>query len=89
MGGTGRTIGSRTVRHIRQIEHTYLAWGFGGGTRSDYYGDDDYAGGSALSLEDDERGHLTEVERSDASPCSASRDRLERPRTRPTLGFVL
>ena len=55
------------VRHMRQMEHVYLAWGFGGGTRADYYGDDDYAGGSADTVEEDLRGYLAEVERSDAA----------------------
>ena len=55
------------VRHLRQMEHVYLAWGFDGGTRLDYYGDDDYAGGSADTVEDDISGYLAEIERSDAA----------------------
>ncbi len=55
------------VRHMRQMEHAYLAWGFGGGQQADYYGDDDYSGGSADTAEQDVRGYLAEVERSNAA----------------------
>lgn len=55
------------VRHMRQMEHVYLAWGFDGGTRVDYYGDDDYTGGSADTVDDDLGGYLAEVVRSDAA----------------------
>ena len=58
------------VRHMRQMEHSYLAWGFGGGQPSDFYGDDDYAGGSAETVEQDVRGYLAEVERSDVALAS-------------------
>ncbi len=36
------------VRHMTQMEHVYLAWGLGGGERVEVYGDNDYAGGSAV-----------------------------------------
>jgi hypothetical protein len=55
------------VRHMRQMEHVYLAWGFDGGERTDFYGDDDYAGGSADTVDEDIRGYLAEVDRSDAA----------------------
>ncbi|WP_344058629.1 DUF664 domain-containing protein [Microbacterium pumilum] len=55
------------VRHMRQMEHVYLAWGLGGGKRTEYYGEDDYAGGRPETIEDDIRGYLAEVSRSDAA----------------------
>lgn len=77
------------VRHMRQMEHVYLAWGFGGGVRANYYGDDDYAGGSADTVEDDLRGYLLEVERSDAAV--AAHDEISSPGIGDgqSLGFVL
>lgn len=53
------------VRHMTQIEHVYLAWGLGGGERTLVYGDDDYAGGSVETIEEDITRYLAEVERSD------------------------
>jgi hypothetical protein len=53
------------VRHMTQMEHVYLAWGLGGGEQAMVYGDDDYAGGSVETVEEDLRRYLTEVERSD------------------------
>lgn len=53
------------VRHMTQMEHVYLAWGLGGGERELVYGDDDYAGGSAATVEADLRRHLAEVEAAD------------------------
>lgn len=53
------------VRHMRQMEHVYLAWGLGGGERVMVYGDDDYAGGSIETIEDDLQMYLAEVEKSD------------------------
>jgi hypothetical protein len=53
------------VRHMRQMEHAYLAWGLAGGERSMVYGDDDYAGGSVDTVEDDLELYLAEVEKSD------------------------
>jgi len=52
---------------MRQMEHAYLACGFGSGRRTDYYGDDDFAGGSAETVEEDLRGYLAKVERSEAA----------------------
>ena len=53
------------VRHMTQMEHVYLAWGLGGGERSALYGDDDYAGGSIETIEEDLKTYLMEVEKSD------------------------
>ena len=53
------------VRHMTQMEHVYLAWGLGGGERSMLYGDDDYAGGSIETIEEDLETYLMEVEKSD------------------------
>lgn len=55
------------VRHMTQMEHVYLGWGLGGGDRVEVYGDDDYAGGSAESLDEDLRRYLDEVVRADAA----------------------
>ncbi|MDH3247375.1 MAG: DinB family protein [Acidimicrobiia bacterium] len=55
------------VRHMQQMEHVYLAWGLGGGERHMIYGEDDYAGGSVESIEEDLGRYLAEVERADAA----------------------
>lgn len=51
------------VRHMTQMEHVYLAWGLGGGDRALVYGDDDYAGGSVATVNEDLRVYFAEVER--------------------------
>ena len=53
------------VRHMTQMEHVYLSWGLGGGDRLDVYGDDDYSGGSTVSMDHDLRRYLDEVARAD------------------------
>lgn len=55
------------VRHMRQMEAGYLAWGLSGEGARDIYGDDDFAGGSLESVGDDISGWLTEVKRADAA----------------------
>jgi len=55
------------IRHMTQMEHVYLSWGMCGGDREMVYGDDDYAGGSAETVEDDLVIYLAEVERADAA----------------------
>lgn len=50
------------VRHMTQMEHVYLGWGLGGGTRELIYGDDDYAGGSAQSANEDIARYFQAVE---------------------------
>lgn len=53
------------VRHMTQMEHVYVSWGLGGGERVMVYGEDDYAGGSVDTIDDDLRRYFAEVERSD------------------------
>lgn len=53
------------VRHMTQMEHVYVSWGLGGGEQTMIYGDDDYAGGSVETVDDDLRAYFAEVERSD------------------------
>jgi hypothetical protein len=53
------------IRHMQQMEHGYLSWGLGGGEKSLAYGEDDYAGGSVDTIDDDLRLYLAEVEKSD------------------------
>lgn len=55
------------VRHMTQMEHVYLSWGLSGGEQVFRYGDDDYAGGSVETVEDDLRWYFEEVARSDAA----------------------
>lgn len=55
------------VRHMQQMEHSYLTWGLGGGEEIETYGDDDYAGGSAATVEEDVNRYLAEVVRADAA----------------------
>lgn len=53
------------IRHMQQMEHAYLSWGLGGGDQVETYGDDDYAGGSVETVQDDVRLYLEEVSRAD------------------------
>lgn len=53
------------VRHMQQMEHIYLAWGLGGGEVTETYGDDDYAGGSVETVDEDLRLYLDEVGKAD------------------------
>ena len=55
------------IRHMQQMEHTYLSWGLGGGHRIETYGDDDYAGGSIDTVVVDLERYLDEVVRSDVA----------------------
>jgi hypothetical protein len=55
------------VRHMRQMESGYLTWGLSGEGPREFYGEDDYAGGSADTIDDDIRGWLTEIPRADAA----------------------
>ncbi len=55
------------VRHVTQMEHVYLAWGLGGGEPAFRCGEDDYAGGSVETIEDDLHWYFEEVARSDAA----------------------
>jgi hypothetical protein len=53
------------IRHMQQMEHVYLTWGLGGGERSMVYGEDDYAGGSVDTVDDDLVLYFAEVGKSD------------------------
>jgi hypothetical protein len=53
------------VRHMTQTEHIVVSWGLGGGEQATLYGDDDYAGGTVDSVDDDLRAYFAEVERCD------------------------
>ena len=55
------------VRHMTQMEHVYLSWGLGGGEQTLRYGDDDYAGGTVETIEDDLRWYFEEVASADAA----------------------
>lgn len=53
------------IRHMTQMEHVYLSWGLSGGEQEMAYGDNDYAGGSVATIEDDLRRYFAEVEKAD------------------------
>ncbi len=77
------------VRHMTQMEHVFLAWGLGGGTRTLVYGDDDYAGGSTDTVDEDLRRYFDEVAAADRSVASTpSLDSLGAGHGRP-LGATL
>ena len=60
------------VRHMTQMEHVWLTWGLGGGDRVMAHGDDDYAGGTAESVEADLEAYFVEVARADQAIVSMS-----------------
>lgn len=53
------------VRHMTQMEHVWLTSGLGGGELDLRYGDDDYAGGSAATVNDDLHWYFEELEKAD------------------------
>jgi len=55
------------VRHMTQMEHVWLTAGLGGGELTLPYGEDDYAGGSADTVEEDLSSYFEEVSRADAA----------------------
>jgi hypothetical protein len=55
------------VRHMRQMEAGYLTSGLSGESGSEIYGDDDFAGGSIDTIDDDLRGWMAETRRADAA----------------------
>jgi hypothetical protein len=55
------------VRHMTQMEHVYLSWGIGGGEHALRYGENDYAGGTVETIEDDLRWYFDEVALSDTA----------------------
>jgi len=60
------------VRHMTEMEHVWLSWGLGGGEQAFRYGDDDYAGGSVATVEEDLRWYFEEVEKADAAVAAMS-----------------
>lgn len=60
------------VRHMTQMEHGYLAWGLGGGDKVFVYGDDDYAGGTVETVDDDLRRYFAEVNKADLAILAMS-----------------
>jgi Protein of unknown function (DUF664) len=50
------------VRHMTQMEHVYVTWGLAGGERATMYGDDDYAGGTIDTVDEDLRLYFAELE---------------------------
>ena len=55
------------VRHMTQMEHVWLTAGLGGGEFKPAYGEDDYAGGSAETVDADLAAWLAEVDRADVA----------------------
>lgn len=60
------------VRHMTQMEHVWLTRGLGGGEIELRYGEDDYAGGSPATLDEDIRAYFGEVERADMAIAAVS-----------------
>jgi Protein of unknown function (DUF664) len=60
------------VRHMTQMEHVFLAWGLGGGERVMIYGEDDYAGGTVASVDEDLSAYFDEVDRADMAIAQMS-----------------
>ncbi len=54
------------VRHMTQMEHVWLTCGLGGGEMVLRHGEDDYAGGSAATVDEDLRWYFHEVDRAEA-----------------------
>ena len=77
------------IRHMQQMEHVYLVWGLGGGERHMIYGENDYAGGSVDTIDEDLTRYLAETEKADAAIAGiASLDGIGLGHGRP-LGAVL
>lgn len=60
------------VRHMTQMEHVWLSCGLGGGELALRYGEDDYAGGSVATVDEDVRWYFDEVERAEAAVSAMS-----------------
>jgi hypothetical protein len=54
------------------MEHGWLSCGLGGGELVFRYGDDDYAGGSAATVDEDLRWYFEEVEKAEAAVAAMS-----------------
>lgn len=55
------------VRHMTQMEHVWLSCGLDGGEQAFRYGDDDYAGGSVETVDEDLRWYFHQVALSDVA----------------------
>ena len=72
------------VRHMTQMEQVHLSWGLGGGERTLRYDEDDYAGGSLDTIDDDLTWYFEEVALADeAINALASMDSPGRGHGRP------
>jgi len=60
------------VRHMTQMEHHYVTWGLGGGDYLMVYGEEDYAGGSVSTVEEDLHLYFSEVDKADRSISAMS-----------------
>ena len=60
------------IRHMTQMEHVYISWGLGGGEFAMRYGEDDYAGGSVDTIDEDLGWYFAEVEKSEAAIAAMS-----------------
>ncbi|MGI9665677.1 MAG: DUF664 domain-containing protein, partial [Acidimicrobiia bacterium] len=65
------------VRHMTQMEEGYVGWGLLGGTNPMRYGEEDYAGGTVDSLDDDLEIYFEAVGAADHA--IASIDSLDTP----------
>jgi len=57
---------------MTQMEEFYLSWGLGGGEQAYRYGEDDYAGGSVATVDEDLGWYFAEVEKADAAVAAMS-----------------
>ena len=60
------------VRHMTQMEHNWLTWGLGGGDRVFRYGEDDYAGASIATIDDDLSWLFEEIATANAAVAEMS-----------------
>ena len=60
------------VRHMTQMEHVWLSCGLRGSELTLRYGQDDYAGGSASTVDQDLRFYFEEVDRGEEAIASMS-----------------
>ena len=60
------------VRHMTQMEHHYVTWGLGGGDYLMIYGEEDYAGGSVSTVEEDLHLYFSEVDKANPSISAMS-----------------
>ncbi|MEM7286399.1 MAG: DUF664 domain-containing protein [Actinomycetota bacterium] len=78
------------IRHMTQMEHVYISWGLGGGEFAMRYGEDDYAGGSVDTIEEDLGWYFAEVEKSEAAiSAMASFDTAGEGHGRPLCSVLI